>query len=71
MPDKLDFGSTEPVEYQIPNIGNEANKYPEMKVRELGYVEVTGEFVKTVSGTHDLYLVFRNPDIRVAEIKID
>ena len=67
----ISFGNTEPVEYRIPNTGAKADQYPEMKVRELGYTDIVGKLNKSVSGIHDLYLVFRNPDIRLAEMQID
>ncbi|WP_342564959.1 glycoside hydrolase family 3 C-terminal domain-containing protein [Paenibacillus sp. FSL R7-0345] len=40
------------------------------KVIELDYTEVTESFLTSTSGIHDLYLVFKNPDIRVDSIQL-
>lgn len=48
---------TEPVSYKISN----AN----VSVKELGYAEVEAEISSALSGVHDLYVVFHEPDLRI------
>ncbi|NUU74338.1 glycoside hydrolase family 3 C-terminal domain-containing protein [Paenibacillus xylanilyticus] len=48
---------TDPVSYKISN----AN----VTVKELGYVDVEADISAAVSGVHDLYLVFHEPDLRI------
>lgn len=48
---------TEPVSYKISN----AN----VSVKELGYAEVEAEISSNLSGVHDLYVVFHEPDLRI------
>lgn len=48
---------TEAVSYKISN----AN----VNVKELGYAEVEADIAASVSGLHDLYLVFHQPDLRI------
>lgn len=48
---------TEPVTYTMSN----AN----VTVKELGYVDVEADVSTMISGVHDLYLVFHEPDLRI------
>lgn len=44
------------------------------EVHELGYTNVEAELTSEVSGTHDVYLVFKNADTQIytfREIKIN
>ncbi|MEK3752023.1 glycoside hydrolase family 3 C-terminal domain-containing protein [Paenibacillus sp. FSL E2-8871] len=56
------FDATVPAVREVPG--------STFKVTELDYTDVTGELLTTLSGTHDLYLVFKNPDIRVDSIHL-
>jgi len=42
----------------------------DFKIVELDYAEVTENLLASASGTHDLYLVFKNPDIRVDSLQL-
>ena len=56
------FDATAPAVREVPG--------STFKVTELDYTDVKGELLTTLSGTHDLYLVFKNPDIRVDSIQL-
>jgi len=54
----IDVPTTAPTSYKIDN----AN----VQVQELGYSEVTAELsTSNLSGVHDLYVVFKAPDLRI------
>lgn len=48
---------TEPTSYTLKNT--------EVEVNELGYVDVTAELNKRVSGNNNLYVVFHDADLRI------
>ncbi len=53
----LNVPKTSPTSYTI--------KKTEVEVNELGYVDVTADLTKRVSGNHDLYVVFHEADLRI------
>lgn len=66
---ELRFAGTQPVRYSIANTGESPELYPRAQVHELGYRRVCAPLA-AAQGVHDVYVVFRNPDARIAEIKL-
>ncbi len=66
----IDCDGTEPVRYTLPNTGAQPEAYPPMPAYELGYRAETAPLSAAVSGIHDVYIVFRNPDLRVGSMSI-
>jgi hypothetical protein len=60
---------TNPVTYDLYK--SQIATAPAVSVTELGYTDVDANFVTQVSGTRDLYLVFREPDLRVANLSVN
>ncbi|WNS40810.1 glycoside hydrolase family 3 C-terminal domain-containing protein [Paenibacillus sp. MMS20-IR301] len=58
----MTFEQTEPETRDVPGSS--------FKVIELGYKVITEELLAASSGTHDLYLVFKNADMRVDSIQL-
>jgi beta-glucosidase len=60
---KAEVPVTSPVTYNLQD--------SQVKVTELGYVDVDAAFVTEVSGIHDLYIVFGAPELRLATLAVD
>ncbi|MFA9457976.1 glycoside hydrolase family 3 C-terminal domain-containing protein [Halalkalibacter sp. AB-rgal2] len=54
---RMDVPMTDPVSYTAENT--------EVEVVELGYVDVTSDVSESISGIHDLYVVFHEADLRI------
>jgi beta-glucosidase len=55
--------ATNPVTYKLTS--------SDVSVTELGYTNVDANFLTNVSGTRDVYIVFREPDLRVATLSVN
>jgi beta-glucosidase-like glycosyl hydrolase len=60
------FGSTGAREYVIPG----STSAGDIPVKETAFEEVTVDLRRPVGGTHDLYLVFTEPDVRVKSVQL-
>lgn len=62
---EINFGQTSVNEYQATENGEDPDAAEDIFVSELGYENIEVNLDKTLSGVHDVYVVFRTPDSRI------
>lgn len=66
---EIDFDQTPVNEYTAAKTGTNPDAAEDIHVQELGYTDVEVDLNKTLSGVHDVYVVFRTPNARINTIQ--